>query len=280
LSGILGRGIDDALQPKRGPQWELLTAEVGMRALHRGSRFLGTVVKVLADGVVIQGASGDERAFRFIPGAFIVNGATVSLTARVAGASGTPMPAGPQRTASGSFADTSQQGKRAKVARGSRIWVEGIHDAALVEKVWGDDLRGVGVVVERLDGIDDLANEVDRFGPGSDARLGVLVDHLVAGSKESRIAERVENDFVCVRGTPYVDVWQAIRPKVVGIDAWPQIPRNEEWKQGIVKRIAPKLDTAEFWRRILASVKSYADLEPSFVGAIEELLDFVLDADE
>ena len=30
---------------------------------------------------------------------------------------------------------------RARVARASRIFVEGRHDAELVEKVWGDDLR-------------------------------------------------------------------------------------------------------------------------------------------
>ena len=45
---------------------------------------------------------------------------------------------------------------RAKTALASRIYVEGRHDAELVEKIWGDDLRHVGVVVEHLGGIDDL----------------------------------------------------------------------------------------------------------------------------
>jgi hypothetical protein len=274
MSGILGGGIDDALQPRRGPVWPTITATVGMRALHRGSRFLGKVVKVLSDGVVIQGASSDERAFRFIPGAFVVDGQIVSLTARVAGASQSLLPTAPTRTASGSVAAAPT---RAKVAKRSRIWVEGIHDAALVEKVWGDDLRDVGVVVERLDGIDGLSETVERFGPTNEARLGILVDHLVAGSKESRIVDRIASPWVLVTGTPYVDVWQAVRPHTIGIGTWPTIPRNEEWKQGIVSRVAPKLDTAAFWTRLLASVKSYADLEPSFVGAVESLLDFVLE---
>ena len=78
----------------------------------------------------------------------------------------------------------------ARVARASRIWVEGIHDAALVERIWGDDLRIEGVVVEPLDGIDELPAAVAEFGPGPTRRLGVLVDHLVAGSKESRIVGR------------------------------------------------------------------------------------------
>jgi hypothetical protein len=30
------------------------------------------------------------------------------------------------------------------VARASRIYVEGKHDAELVEKIWGDDLRAIG----------------------------------------------------------------------------------------------------------------------------------------
>ncbi len=31
---------------------------------------------------------------------------------------------------------------------------------------------------------------------------------------------------VLIVGHPYVDVWQAIRPKVLGIEAWPAVPRG------------------------------------------------------
>ena len=79
-------------------------------------------------------------------------------------------------------------GAKARVARASRIFVEGRHDAELVEKVWGDDLRIEGVVVEYLGGVDDLADHLRDFRPGPERRVGVLVDHLVPGSKESRIA--------------------------------------------------------------------------------------------
>ena len=58
-------------------------------------------------------------------------------------------PAAPGRTASGSLA---VPGARARVARAGRIYVEGRHDAELVERVWGDDLRVEGVVVEYLGG--------------------------------------------------------------------------------------------------------------------------------
>ena len=69
--------------------------------------------------------------------------------------------------------------------------MEGIHDAELIERIWGDDLRAEGVVVEPQSGVDTLIGAVAHFGPGPRRRLGVLVDHLVPGSKESRIAAQV-----------------------------------------------------------------------------------------
>ena len=83
------------------------------------------------------------------------------------------------------------------MARASRIWVEGKHDAELVEKVWGDDLRHEGVVVLMLDGVDNLEEVMADFGPAPERRAGVLVDHLVAGSKGARIAQRVSR---CLAG--------------------------------------------------------------------------------
>jgi len=186
-----------------------------------------------------------------------------------------------QRTASGSV---KVAGQRAQVAKASRIWVEGKHDAELVEKVWGDDLRVEGIVVEPLHGIDDLAGAVRAFGPGPDRRLGVLVDHLVPNSKESRIADAVlrmpgAGSNVLIVGHPYVDVWQAIRPAVLGIAAWPQVPRNIEWKVGILQSFgwphSTPADIAQGWRRLLGQVKSYADLEPSLLGRVEEVIDFL-----
>ena len=64
-------------------------------------------------------------------------------------------PAARTRTASGSRAVA---GTRARVARGSRIWVEGRHDAELVEHVWGDDLRVEGVETTAGFALDLLAH--------------------------------------------------------------------------------------------------------------------------
>src|SRR5262249_3286662 len=136
----------------------------------------------------------------------------------------------PRRTASGSVA---VPGATARLARASRIWVEGIHDASLVERIWGDDLRIEGVVVEPLDGIDELPHAVRQFGPGPGRRLGVLVDHLVAGSKESRVVAGVSAPHVLVTGHPYVDIWQAVKPERLGVRAWPEVPRGQPWKEGV-----------------------------------------------
>jgi hypothetical protein len=186
----------------------------------------------------------------------------------------------PRRTASGSVAGPAE---RAKLALPSRIYVEGRHDAELVERIWGEDLRHVGVVVEHLGGIDDLPAIVAEFAPERGRRLGVLVDHLVRGSKESRIAGQVaagrHGDFVLVQGHPYVDIWQAVRPERVGLKVWPEVPRDVEWKAGICEVLrlphADQADIAAAWQQILGRVRSWSDLERPLLTSVETLIDFV-----
>ena len=153
--------------------------------------------------------------------------------------------------------------------------MEGLHDAALVERVWGDDLRVEGVVVEPLSGIDELVSAVDAFGPGPARRLGVLVDHLVPGSKESRFVASVTSPHVLVTGHPYVDIWQAVRPARLGLPAWPVVPPGQPWKEGICRSLGVA-EPAELWRRILANVRTYRDLETPLINAMERLIDFVV----
>jgi hypothetical protein len=172
---------------------------------------------------------------------------------------------------------------KARVARASRIFVEGRHDAELVEKVWGADLRIEGVVVEYIEGVDNLAELLAEFKPGPTRRVGVLVDHLVPGSKESRIADEVRRspvgEHVLVVGHPYVDVWAAVRPGRLGLAAWPEVPPDVEWKHGVCEALgwphADQADIARAWQQILGRVTSYADCEPALLGRVEELIDFV-----
>ncbi len=240
--------------------------------------WVGAVVRVEKSGgqhvVELEDRSGRTRTFPLGPG-FWIDGEPVILTAPVG-----RTPAAPTRTASGS---TVVRDSRARVARGSRIWVEGKHDAELVERVWGDDLRVEGVVVELLDGVDNLADALREFRPTRERRVGVLVDHLLPGTKERRLADEalrlVPDGTVMVLGHPFVDVWQAVRPARIGLEKWPVIERGTEWKTGILRELgwphADQADVAQGWKRILGTVRSYADLEPALLGRVEGRIDFV-----
>lgn len=267
---------------RRRPASRPVPAEPGLVVEDVETGWVGAVVRVEKSGgmhvVVLEDRHGRTRTFGLGPG-FWVDGEPVELVAPAAPAASAG-PARPARTASGSVA---VPGARARVARASRLWVEGRHDAELVEKVWGDDLRLAGVVVEMLDGVDGLVEAVRSFRPTTDRRLGVLVDHLVAGSKEQRIATEATAaappGTLLVVGHPYVDVWQAVRPARLGLDAWPHVPPGTEWKRGVLAALgrpaAEQADVAAGWRWILGRVRDYRDLEPAFLGRVEELIDFV-----
>ncbi|MFV2143312.1 DUF3097 domain-containing protein [Isoptericola sp. G70] len=270
---------DGSAHHRRRPASRPQAAEPGLVVEEVQTGWVGAVVRVEKSGgmhlVVLEDRRGKTRSFPLGPG-FWVDGQPVELTAPVTSRA----PAPPARTASGSVA---VHGARARVARGSRIWVEGKHDAELVEKVWGDDLRVEGVVVEMLDGVDNLADALAEFGPSPERRVGVLVDHLVPGAKEQRLADAalrtVRPGTVLVLGHPYVDVWQAVRPARVGLPAWPAIDRGTEWKIGILRELgwpaSGPADVGRAWQRILASVRDFRDLDPALLGRVEELIDFV-----
>jgi hypothetical protein len=275
-------GADAISASRKKPQLREQPADLGLVVEDVETGWVGAVVRTEKSGgmyvVVLEDRKGRTRSFPLGPG-FWVDGVAVKLVPP-----GTAAPAAKPvnlRSASGSVAVRDH---RARVARASRILVEGKHDAELVEKIWGHDLRVEGVVVVPLHGVDDLADAVADFGPGPGRRLGILVDHLVAGSKEwheAAAAARVwgARENVLVVGHPYVDVWQAVRPRKLGIDAWPVIPRGLPWKEGVLEALGwphhEQADVAEGWQRILASVTSYADLEPALLGRVEELIDFV-----
>lgn len=237
--------------------------------------FCGAVVGWENGLVLLEDRRGKRRAAPFGPG-FLLEGQPVALRPPLRGT-----PAGPAYTASGSR--VSAEPAKARVALPSRIYVEGRHDAELIEKVWGEDLRHVGVVVEFLGGIDDLPAIVAEFRPEPGRRLGILVDHLVPGSKESRIVAQVHaagyRDVVLVEGHEYIDVWHAIKPERVGRKAWPTIPRDVDFKKGTLAALGlpcqDQGDVARAWRAMLGRVRSWRDLEPGFNTKVERLIDFV-----
>ncbi len=274
--------------PRAGRPREV-EAETGLVVEDVETRWCGAVVGVEKVGgmqvVHLEDRGGRSKGFPLGPG-FLLDGAPVILTPPTAAvrAAVQASKAVASRTASGSRA---VEGVRARVAAGSRIFVEGKHDAELVEKIWGDDLRIEGVVVEMLDGVDDLAAVIRDFRPAPGRRLGVLVDHLVPGTKESRLVQEARAlsryaPYVTILGHPYVDVWQSVRPERLGFDRWPVIPHGQSWKHGIVAELGwpheTQIDIAHAWKRILATVRTYADLEPTLLASVEELIDFVTQA--
>jgi hypothetical protein len=269
---VLAAGQPGGLARRRPGQREVteVEAEPGLVVEDAEGRFCGAVVAFDKGAVTLEDRHGRRRVFPLTPGAFLLDGRPVTLV-RTAPAPAAA-PSGSARTASGSVAPPA---RRAQVARASRIYVEGRHDAELVEKIWGDDLRDVGVVVEYLEGIDDLPAIVAAFSPAPGRRLGVLVDHLVGGSKESRIAAGVRSPDVLIAGHPFIDIWAAVRPAAVGISQWPDVPPGQPWKEGVLRAIGWPPDVPAAWQAILRSVTSYADLEPELLGRVEELIDFV-----
>jgi len=261
--------------PRNGRATEI-SADPGLVVEEVTTDWCGEIVKVERDlgTVTLEDRRNKRRTFPLGPG-FLIEGRPVILVA--------PARKGPEketRTASGSVA---VEGVKARVARANRIFVEGRHDAELVERVWGDDLRIEGVVVEYIDGVDDLSAVLRDFGPGPDRRVGVLVDHLVAGSKESRIADAVrrspDGKHVLIVGHPFIDIWAAVKPQRLGFPAWPSVPRHIEWKKGVCQQLGwphrDQADIARAWKHILGGVRGFQDLDPALIGRVEELIDFV-----
>ena len=68
-------------------------------------------------------------------------------------------------------------------------------------------------------------------------------------------------------------------PERVGLKRWPDIPRDVEWKAGICEVLrlphAEQADIARAWQAILATVRSWSDLERPLLTCVEQLIDFV-----
>ncbi|NYH80722.1 hypothetical protein FHR84_004088 [Actinopolyspora biskrensis] len=256
---------------QRGREVPEVPAEPGTVVETAAGDFCGAVVRLergefTKHNVVLADRHGRERAFPMRPAAFLVEGEPVTLVP-----TGTKPRQQPERSASGSVAVPAAPARKARAAR---IWVEGLHDAELLERVWGHDLRVAGVVVEPLHGLDELERHIHEFGPSGHRRLGVLVDHLVDHSKETRIAERVRGPDVLVTGHPYVDVWQAVHPESVGIAEWPEVAHGTDWKSGVCAELGWE-GPAEGWRRVLGAVGDFRALRSPLIGAVERLIDFV-----
>jgi hypothetical protein len=242
----------------------VVEAEIGLVVECAQSGFCGAIVGFEHGAVSLEDRFGKVRHFPLEPAAFLVDGQVTTLVRPSARA---------QRLVSKSGSVLAPQ-QRARVARASRIWVEGVHDAELVEKIWGHDLRVEAVVVEPMHGADKLTQQISEFGPGPGRRLGILLDHLISGTKEARLASTVDSEHVLIAGHPYVDVWAAVKPARLGLREWPVVPKGQPWKEGICAALGVA-DPASFWSTLLSRVDSYRDVETPLVNAVERLIDHV-----
>ena len=116
-------------RPGQGPLPQV-EADPGLVVEDFDGRFCGAIVAFEAGAVTLEDRHGSRRAFP-LPGTFLLEGNRVTLI-RPKPAQAAPEPA---RTASGSIAAPAHRAKVARVARPSRIYVEGRHDAELVERI-------------------------------------------------------------------------------------------------------------------------------------------------
>jgi len=258
-----------AAQPKRSIPEVLGT--VGLMVEVANAGFAGTLTAISQREVTLVDRRGRERHFPRTAGAFIVNERRVTLV--VPPVATVPV-SQPKTTPSGSVAVTH----RAKTARPSRIYVEGVHDAALIEQVWGDDLRAAAIVVEPLHGIDDLAAHVRAFAASPQRRLAVLLDHLTLGTKESRLQATINDPNVLIVGHAFVDIFAAVKPERLGVTHWPDVPRNEDYKQGLATRLG-YANATELFHAVTRAVRTWTDFDQSLIKSVEAALDFVTLAD-
>src|SRR5260370_36667648 len=121
-------GADVLAAGRRQPRSTEHPAELGMVVEDAETGYVGAVVRVEYGRVQLEDRHGRTRGFPLGPG-YLLEGRPVILTAPRRAA-----PTGVGRTASGSVAVPDA---RARVARASRIYVEGRDDAELVGPRWG-----------------------------------------------------------------------------------------------------------------------------------------------
>jgi hypothetical protein len=213
--------------------------------------------------------TGSSPALQLEAGRLPAGGATVTLVR----ASGAPE-RGPVVTASGAL--RTGPTPAARTARASRIWVEGRHDAELLEHVWGDELREMGIVVEPLHGADDLSAAISEFRPGPAAAARgparpprAWIEGVAPGCR-GRPGARAR-DRAPLRRRVGRHPARGDRPVRVARRA-----ARRAVESGAVSGARYQyLDG--FWPRLRNRVRTYADLRPELVGAVERLIDFVGD---
>ena len=86
----------------------------------------------------------------------------------------------------------------------------------------------------------------------------------------------VYRDFDAVRKKAEIKSFKAKFVKRKYAFGEPDVPMGEPWKEGVLARLGRRgQHPGEFWKELLARVRTCADLQPPLVGAVEQLIDFV-----
>ena len=83
------------------------------------------------------------------------------------------------------------------------------------------------------------------------------------------------SEHALVVGHPYIDIWEAVKPSSVGIEAWPRVPHGQDWKTGVCRALGWPENTGAVWQ---AHPEARALLQgpgAGTLGRVEELIDFV-----
>lgn len=166
----------------------MLPSEVSMVLGAHSSGFVGEVMKVGKVAGQWQMELEDRRMRRCAGsrwGAAFGEGQPVNLLPAL------PASIAPRKkiTASGSFHVEHE----ARVAKPHESGWRSKHDAELISKIWGADLAFAGIMIEELFGADNLRQILSAFEPSDARRAGIMLDHLVPGSKEARIAAEISH---------------------------------------------------------------------------------------
>ena len=272
MAGILSGPIDAPPEDRLAKVYPKVEAVAGMALSHRASGFSGVLVRVEGGGVEIRGRTGLERVFRLAPGAFSVDGRAVSLVRPatrpaaggrppggdrlgVGGRGRRPGPGGPGRSALGGGRPRCRAG-RAGVGR-RPAHRRGGGGAAGRHRPSGRGDQGVP----------------SRSGPQA-RRAG-----RPPGRRQQGVAHRLRP-----APPPGADHRHPLRRRLGGGEAVgaghrrlaPDPAGVSTGRPACARRSGSAIPPTT-WKRILASVSSYADLEPALVGAVERLIDFVTD---
>ena len=248
-------------------------AEPGLVVEDATGRFCGAVVLCEKDAVTLEDRHGNRRVFPLGPAAFLLEGEPVMLV-RPAVAAGPaprdgglpgappparwpPRPAGPRspgRAASTSRAATTQN------------WWRRSGETTCATSAWSWSISAASTTCPR-----SWTGSAPAPGAGSASWWTTWW----TGRRRAGSPPPCNTRMCSSSAIPTSTSGRRSSRRCLASAAGRGVPPGTPWKEGVLQALGWPPDTAAAWQRILHAVTSYADLEPEFLGRVEELIDFV-----